>query len=125
MGFRLDKDLDSKLGTLGKPKKDAEGNWPAPESWPSLRAVVVCGTSGCPVEGIGFEVTLYVQANGSVQALCGRCEVYHADIRGDLTPVGQDIRAELMANPKLFRQRVDAFKKSRQDKEKDPSPKNP
>lgn len=125
MPLRADESLDMKRRLAGLPQKNADGKWPPSEEWPSIKAVVVCRTTGCPVEGIGFEVTLYIQADGALLALCGRCEVYHTDIRGDLKPVGADILAELMANPKLFQQKKREFKKRRQDEEKAHTPPNP
>ncbi|MFJ4626168.1 hypothetical protein [Streptomyces sp. NPDC088847] len=117
MATKLDKNLQDQLKRLGVPVTDKDGKWPSVEDWPNTRAVVVCATSGCPVEGIGFEVTLYVQADGSFYCICGRCGVTVTDMRGDLTPVGQDILAELKSDPKLFRQKVEDFKKKKQAKQ--------
>ncbi|WP_158697819.1 hypothetical protein [Streptomyces prunicolor] len=109
----MDKTLQSAVTKVGKPTEKADGTWPDPEKgeWPSVTAIAVCGTDGCPVEGIGFQNTLYVQADGTLKCICGRCGVQIADLRGDLTPVGQDILEELKSKPKLWRQKVEDFKK--------------
>lgn len=122
MATKFDKDLDTKIAAAGRPQKKADGSWPSVDAgeWPSLKAVVVCATAGCPVEGIGFEVRLYVQVDGSTPCICGRCGEHVTDMRGDLTPVGEDKLAVLRGDPSILTTKQRDFNKQRG---KTPTPK--
>lgn len=62
-------------------KADENGDWPTLDEWPSTEADVTCRTPGCPVEGLAFRVTLYVNAEPPVyRAFCGRCNTPNDDI---------------------------------------------
>lgn len=113
MALKMDNILQSAVALAGKPTKKSDGSWPSPEAgeWPSVTAIAVCATKGCPVEGIGFQNTLYIQVDGSLLCVCGQCGEYISDLRGDLTPVGQDKLDEYRRDPKLFNEMKDAFKK--------------
>lgn len=63
------------------------------------------------MQGIGFEVTLYVQGDGSLYCICARCSNRVTDLRGDLTPVGQDKLHAYRTVPDLFNEKVAQFKK--------------
>jgi hypothetical protein len=115
MAKMLDKNLAAKVAAAGKPVQREDGSWPNVDAgeWPFVKAVSVCTTTGCPVEGIGFEVTLYLQIDGSLQCVCGRCGVTVTDLRGDMTPVNRDKLEELRANPKLLWEKQRQFDKTK------------
>lgn len=105
------------------PKAKQDGSWPSDEEWPRVPRMVVCATKGCPFEGIGFSLALPVGPDGLLRVVCHQCQEYAVDLREDLSPVGEDTLEELKANPKLFREKRDEFKKRKRDEEKDSSPK--
>ena len=56
------------------------GDWPTLDEWPTVEADVTCRTPGCPVEGVTYRITMYVNADGILRAHCGRCNTPNDDI---------------------------------------------
>jgi hypothetical protein len=73
-----------------KLNKNPDGEWPSDDEWPKVQRIAVCGTAGCPAEGIGNQVTLYENADSIYRCACGHCGQPITDLREDLTPVGAD-----------------------------------
>lgn len=117
---KIDKVLEGKITAVGKPQPDAKGNLPSSRDWPNVQALAVCGTDGCPVAGISFQVSLYVLEDGNVYCMCGRCGQMITDLRGDTTtPVGQDILENYRKHPDILKKKQKDFNRRKPTTDKE------
>lgn len=88
-------------------KQNLDGSWPM-EELPTVQRMVVCTTSGCPFEGVGFTLTVCVNVDGTLRVICHQCQQFVTDLRRDLTPVGAEKLAALR-DPRLLRKKQEEF----------------